>query len=239
MVQRPNGHKLQLKDPFLPTWKPSYAYFTRIGSIIDHLMSAFKLLAKNQKCLFVGSIAASGAGFTFCQTNPPASGSPSINSSEFISPAKINPSASPHSYIVYSKVPGNMQLYSLTREFSYKTKILGQTVKDYTRTLEGGQKFTINLKPDGTLTISTGFVWNGPTGFYPLDSMMRGSCVHDGFYELLSSKAKALDKALDMATAKPIADQLLYDLFVEDGCTKFTAYTAWVTVHTVGRFFMD
>jgi len=126
-------------------------------------------------------------------------------------------------------------MYSLTRDFSYKTKILGHTVQNYTRTLSDGNKFTINLKPDGTLTISTGFEWNGPTGFYPLDSMMRGSCVHDGFYELFSTKANALD----MATAKPVADQLLYDMFVEDGCPKAVAYAALVLVSNLGHLFVE
>jgi len=158
-----------------------------------------------------------------------------IKSSEIKSPTHTKSNATPDKYVIYSKVPGSRKLYFLTREFSIKTKILGQTVKDYTRTQKDGTKFTINLLPDGTLTISPGFIWNGPTNFYPYHSMMRGSCVHDGIYELLSSKVKALD----MKTAKPIADQLLYDLLVEDGCTKFTAYIAWLTVHTVGRFYME
>ena len=85
----------------------------------------------------------------------------------------------------------------------------------------------ITLELDGLLTVKAGYAWDGPSG-PAVDSknFMRGSLIHDAFYQLLREKrlpAEARDKA----------DRLLQRLCVEDGMWKVRA---WWVYQGVSRF---
>jgi hypothetical protein len=51
----------------------------------------------------------------------------------------------------------------------------------------------IELTAEGTLTLKSGYAWDGPSGPSPdLPSLMRGSLVHDALYQLM--RGEVLDK---------------------------------------------
>lgn len=44
----------------------------------------------------------------------------------------------------------------------------------------------LSLYADGTLYIAKGYAWDGPSGpTFDTPSFMRGSCLHDGLYQLM------------------------------------------------------
>lgn len=81
---------------------------------------------------------------------------------------------------------------------------------------------------DGTLTIRNGYAWDGPSG-PTIDTLnfMRGSLVHDALYQLI--RLDFLSPA-----ARVNADQLLYDLCIEDGMSKLRAWWVWIAVRKFG-----
>lgn len=82
----------------------------------------------------------------------------------------------------------------------------------------------IKLDKDGNLTLPTGFRWNGVTAFPDLDSMMRGSCVHDALYELM------IAGKLDRDQHKYAVDSLMRKIFIKDGCPRVFANGAFAVV---------
>ena len=86
----------------------------------------------------------------------------------------------------------------------------------------------ISLSEYGVLTISVGYAWDGASGpAIDSDTIMRGSLVHDALYQLIR------DGLLD-ESAREHADNLLYDLCVEDGMCKFRAWYVWKAVRSFG-----
>jgi hypothetical protein len=78
----------------------------------------------------------------------------------------------------------------------------------------------IDLDGNGTMTIRHGYAWDGPSGpAVDTKNFMRGSLVHDAFYQLIREKHLTKDY-------KDKADRLLQKMCEEDGMWKIRAW--WV-----------
>ena len=92
----------------------------------------------------------------------------------------------------------------------------------------------IQLLTDGSLTILEGYAWDGATGpVANTPSVMRGSVVHDSLYQLMR------EGLLDYKVFRPMADQLLHDICVEDGMNKAYAWIILKAVSGFGKIFAD
>lgn len=77
-----------------------------------------------------------------------------------------------------------------------------------------------SLDESGRLTINALYAWDGPSGpTVDTPSFMRGSLVHDVLYQMIRLE-------LLPAKLKEVADQILYDLCIEDGMWSVRA--KWV-----------
>lgn len=77
------------------------------------------------------------------------------------------------------------------------------------------EHFTLAL--DGTLVIHSGYAWDGPSGpTIDTKSSMRASLVHDVLYQMMRM-------GLLPEEVKPYADDLFYDICIEDGMWKWRA----------------
>ena len=78
---------------------------------------------------------------------------------------------------------------------------------------------------DGVLTISVGYAWDGPSGpTFDTKDFMRGSLVHDALYQLMR------EGAISRALYRKYADQLLREICLEDGMSKFRAWYVYKAV---------
>jgi len=143
-----------------------------------------------------------------CNRNPPLN--PPLKEGEMISPKIPSKDTNPHNYTTYEHLPKTFKRYKTTRDFVYDTGIKGFPA-NYTNPTHG---YRIDLDKDGKMTIYAGFLWNGPTACYPFDCTMRGSLVHDAFYELFSKKVNVINRNI----TKPQADALMREMFKADGC---------------------
>ena len=97
--------------------------------------------------------------------------------------------------------------YRLLVPYEIQTEITGCSIK----------KELIELHPDGLLCLHKGFWWNGPSGpTVDTENFMRGSLVHDALYRLRRWK-------LLPWTVREYADDLLYEICIEDGMSAFRA----------------
>ena len=73
----------------------------------------------------------------------------------------------------------------------------------------------LDLSVGGTLTITMGYAWDGPSG-PTIDTLnfIRGSLVHDALYQLMRGGH------LDASTFREVADRLLQAMCREDGMTR-------------------
>ena len=77
--------------------------------------------------------------------------------------------------IDYTEVEHSQYKYQMIRDRMAWTDIKGYEV--YTEYFD--------LYNDGRLVIFSGYAWDGVTSFPDLPSMMRASCVHDVFFQIL------------------------------------------------------
>ena len=78
------------------------------------------------------------------------------------------------------------------------------------------------LSPSGRLTIKKGYAWDGPSGpTIDTPSIMRGSLVHDCLYQLLRETDFGAPETHDRRRKK--ADEILYQICIEDGMWKWRA----------------
>jgi len=85
----------------------------------------------------------------------------------------------------------------------------------------------IYLSEDGHLRVKTGYAWDGPSGLTKdTKTFMRPSLVHDVLYQLIRNGYLE-------HTARATADDLLRQLCLEDGMSKFRA---WYVYRAVKRF---
>lgn len=89
------------------------------------------------------------------------------------------------------------------------------------------------LATNGELTISAGYAWDGPSGpTIDTPDSMRGSLVHDGFYQLIR------EGFLD-ARFRDLADALLRAICIEDGMWPVRADAWYVMVQQFGAPSID
>ena len=88
----------------------------------------------------------------------------------------------------------------------------------------------VTLSRNGILYIIEGYAWDGPSGpTIDTKSSMRGSLVHDALYQLLREGKLPPE-------ARSVADDLLYNICVEDGMWK---WRAWLWRREVKKFAAD
>jgi len=87
----------------------------------------------------------------------------------------------------------------------------------------------IRLTTDGTLTLKSGYAWDGPSG-PTLDTrnFMRGSLVHDALYQLMRSED------LDRNDWREEADRELRRMCREDGMSPIRAWWVYEAVRRFG-----
>lgn len=97
--------------------------------------------------------------------------------------------------------------YQVAEDYSLQTTITGYDIDtDF-----------ICLTPDGLLTIKKGYAWDGASGCtIDTDSSMRGSLVHDAFYQLLREEKISQHY-------REVADAYLRDICIEDGMWTWRA----------------
>ena len=79
----------------------------------------------------------------------------------------------------------------------------------------------IKLDKEGNLTINKGYAWDGPSGpTIDTKTSMRGSLVHDAFYQLMR------ERLLDNDGYRETADRILQNICKEDGMWSLRAW--WV-----------
>jgi hypothetical protein len=99
-------------------------------------------------------------------------------------------------------------------------------LKSLERTV-GNDYFT--LCRDGTLTIEPGYAWDGPSWASDTPNFMRASLIHDVLYQAMRMGL------IDDAIWRPIADQLLHDICIVDGMSRFRAWCVWWAVRTFAK----
>ena len=86
----------------------------------------------------------------------------------------------------------------------------------------------IHLETDGQITLTKGYAWDGATMAPDSPSIMRGSLVHDAFYQLMR-----LEK-LNQDVFRKTSDQLLKAMCEEDGMHSAAAWTVYYAVRALG-----
>ncbi|MCX7016149.1 MAG: DUF1353 domain-containing protein [Candidatus Sumerlaeota bacterium] len=91
--------------------------------------------------------------------------------------------------------------------------------------------FTLfSLSADGLLQIKRLYAWDGPSGpTIDTRSFMRGSLVHDALYQLMRLGA------LDFQTHRQRADEILREICLEDGMSRFRAWYVYQGVRWLGE----
>jgi len=69
----------------------------------------------------------------------------------------------------------------------------------------------------GFINIRHGYCWDGATGAYNNQSIIRASLIHDAIYQLIR------EGVIKYHPHKKKGDKLFYDLCIEDGMSKFRA----------------
>lgn len=91
----------------------------------------------------------------------------------------------------------------------------------------------VSLTASGKLTLQAAYAWDGASGAPDLASVMRASLVHDGLYQLIR------EGLLDANDFRDDADELFYELCVEDGLQKALARAAYLAIRELGAGFAD
>lgn len=106
--------------------------------------------------------------------------------------------------------------YQLVETYKINTDILDFSIDT---------KF-IKLNPQGELTIVEGYAWDGASGpTIDTASTMRGSLVHDAFYQLMREKLISL-------TYRKHIDDIFRTIIEEDGMWKIRAILWQEALHT-------
>lgn len=114
--------------------------------------------------------------------------------------------------------------YLLLKQMTYKTRI--HLDSEITFPLS---PILIKLEENGTLIIEENYTWNGATGFFDLESMMRATLVHDALYQLI--REGMLERRW-----RAEADRLLRDVCIVDGMAKSLAQGIYISVRIFGRY---
>lgn len=86
----------------------------------------------------------------------------------------------------------------------------------------------LKMQLGGTLVISAGYSWDGPSGpTIDTKTFMRGSLIHDALYQLIR------EGVLSMPDRKRV-DQILREICLEDGMARFRAWYVYQGVRKFG-----
>jgi hypothetical protein len=129
------------------------------------------------------------------------------------------PHAGPNSHICQRSL--KKYKYELTEEYSFPTGI------DLPADVETDLGFA-KMTAQGQLTLKKGYVWDGVTRGPDFNSMMRGSLVHDGLYQLISTNR--IDRH-----HKGAADRLFQRIIRNDGLPRVAAWVAYQAVRYGGK----
>lgn len=112
----------------------------------------------------------------------------------------------------------------------------------YKHQLADDYKISINIKPkadidtqfivldqQGSLTVKSGYAWDGTSGIRDTDRNLRASLVHDALYQLMRRKK------LTISASKDKADRLFQKMCVEDGVPKTVAKVYYYTLKNLGK----
>jgi len=109
--------------------------------------------------------------------------------------------------------------YKLAEDYTVQIDLTGHDVSSY----------KLRLTPDGMLSISKRYAWDGPSGpTIDTRTFMRGSLVHDALYQLMRE-----DK-LDHKQHRNHADRLLRRMCRDDKMCRFRAWYVYWAVHLFG-----
>lgn len=90
----------------------------------------------------------------------------------------------------------------------------------------------VSLSLDGTLTLKSGYAWDGPSGpSIDTPSFMRASLVHDALYQLMRLEE------LDAGRWRDVADRELQRMCREDGMPRIHAWWVYHAVRLFGEPF--
>lgn len=91
----------------------------------------------------------------------------------------------------------------------------------------------MELSTTGQLLIKRGYTWDGATGFLIMPRcLLRGSLVHDVFYQLMRLGA------LDQAANRILADRVLRKICLEDNTPRFLALFVYLGARLLGRLLL-
>jgi hypothetical protein len=112
--------------------------------------------------------------------------------------------------------------YNLHSELEYETGITVDSPKDL--------KF-LEITSTGKLTIRKRYSWDGPSGpTIDTKNFMRGSLIHDALYQLMREKVLP-------QSARKRADEILREVCLQDGMSRFRAWYVFKTVRWFGASF--
>ena len=119
--------------------------------------------------------------------------------------------------------------YQLTMDACIHTGIKG-----YDEIIYYGYEAFVILSPNGSLCLSAGYAWDGPSGPFTIHSknFMRGSLFHDALYQLMEEKLLPL-------SFREKADKLLVKICREDGMSAIRASWVYAAVRVFGKLYMD
>lgn len=103
--------------------------------------------------------------------------------------------------------------YQLLEDYSVSTPITGHTVL-----LE--DTGYIALDTDGTITIKARYAWDGASSCPDFNSILRGSLVHDAFYQLFRMEKLPI-------SLRDKSDRLIQTMCKEDGMNSLLAATVY------------
>lgn len=91
---------------------------------------------------------------------------------------------------------------------------------------------------DDQMVLLQGYMWDGPSGpTIDTPGWMLPSAVHDAFYRILKTKKtediarlEVLELSVTRTQLRKYADDLMYDMLVENGVWKFRAQYSWAAV---------
>jgi hypothetical protein len=90
----------------------------------------------------------------------------------------------------------------------------------------------IDFLEGGRLIVYSGYSWDGPSGpAFDTKNFMRPSLVHDALYQMIREGVLPV-------SFRSAADDLLRDMCIEDGMSKFRAFYVHKTVRLLGGFYV-
>lgn len=109
--------------------------------------------------------------------------------------------------------------YNLHSDFQYQTDLDIENPGDLGK---------LEITSQGKLIIRKGYSWDGPSGpSIDTKNFMQGSLIHDALYQLMREEILPQN-------ARERADEILREICLEDGMSKFRAWYVYRAVRVGG-----